>query len=128
MLDEMAELKGVCVLGSDWQLACEYGRGETKTQILSKKEKLSPVFFATNYQSLWVGNCDNCLVDINKLMELRVLPKSELKGDGKSEYYIGVDVARSTKSSNNQTSISIGKVKIDKNNRVKHIQLVNLIN
>ena len=128
MLDEMAELIGVIVLGADWQLACEYGRGETKTQILAKKEKLSPVFFATNYESKWVGSTDNCLVDVDKLMELRILPKSELKGDGKSEYYIGVDVARSTKTSNNQTSISIGKVKRDKNNKVKHIQLINLIN
>lgn len=128
MLDEMADLKGILVLGSDWQLACEYGRGETKTQILAKKEKLSPVFFATNYESRWVGSTDNCLVNIDKLMELRVLPKAELKGDGKSEYYIGVDVARSTKTSNNQTSISIGKVKRDKNDKVKHIQLINLIN
>jgi len=128
MFDEMAELKGIMVLGADWQLACEYGRGETKSQILSKKEKLSPIFFATNYESRWVGSTDNCLVDIDKLIELRVLPKSELKSDGKSEYYIGVDVARSTKTSNNQTSISIGKVKRDKNDRVKHIQLVNLIN
>ena len=128
MLDEMAELKGVCVLGADWQLACKYGRGETRTQILSKKEKLSPVFFATNYESRWVGSTDNCLVDINKLMDLRVLPKAEIKGDGKSEYYIGVDVARSTKTSNNQTSIVIGKVKRDKNDRVKHIQFINIIN
>lgn len=128
MFDEMADLKGVVVLGSDWQLACEYGRGETKTQILAKKEKLSPVFFATNYESRWVGSTDNCLVDINKLMDLRTLPKAELKGDGKSEYYISVDVARSTKTSNNQTSISIGKVKRDKNEKVKHIQLVNLVN
>lgn len=128
MLDEMAELKGVIVLGSDWQLACEYGRGETKTQILAKKEKLSPVFFATNYESKWIGSTDNCLVNVDKLMELRILPKSELKGDGKSEYYIGVDVARSTKTSNNQTSISIGKVKRDKNEKVKNVQLINLIN
>lgn len=128
MLDEMAELKGVFLLGADWQLACKYGRGETKTQILSKKEKLSPVFFATNYESRWVGSTDNCLVNINKLMDLRVLPKAEIKGDGKSEYYIGVDVARSTKTSNNQTSIVIGKVKRDKNNKVKHIQFVNMIN
>ncbi|MEO2601055.1 hypothetical protein [Clostridium butyricum] len=124
----MAELKGIVVLGADWQLACEYGRGETKTQILSKKEKLSPVFFATNYESRWVGSSENCLVDINKMMELRVLPKAEIKGDGKSEYYIGVDVARSTKTSNNQTSICIGKVKRDKNERVKHVQIVNLVN
>lgn len=128
MLDEMAELKGVLVLGSDWELACKYGRGETRTQILSKKEKLSPVFFATNYESRWVGSTDNCLVDVNKLMELRTLPKAEIKGDGKSEYYIGVDVARSTKTSNNQTSIVVGKVKRDKNDKVKHIQIVNMIN
>lgn len=128
MLDEMADLKGKIVIGSDWQLACGYGRGETKSQILAKKERLSPVFFSTNYESRWVGGTDNCLVDVNKLMDLRVLPKAEIKGDGKSEYYIGVDVARSTKTSNNQTSISIGKVKRDKNDRVRHIQIVNIIN
>ena len=128
MLDEMAELKGKIVIGSDWQLACEYGRGETRSQILSKKERLSPIFFATNYESRWIGSTDNCLVDINLLMELRILPKAEIKGDGKSEYYIGVDVARSTKTSNNQTSISIGKVKRDKNEKVKHIQIINMIN
>lgn len=128
MLDEMAELKGKIVLGSDWQLACEYGRGEAKSQILAKKERLSPIFFATNYESRWVGSNENCIVDVNKLLELRVLPKAELKGDGKSEYYMAVDVARSAKTSNNQTSIAIGKVKRDKNNKVKHIQLINLIN
>lgn len=128
MLDEMAELKGKIVLGSDWQLACEYGRGETRSQILAKKERLSPIFFATNYESRWVGATDNCLVNIDTLMELRVLPRAEIKGDGKSEYYIGVDVARSTKSSNNQTSIVIGKVKRDKNEKVKSVQLVNLVN
>lgn len=128
MLDDMAELKGSFVLGSDWELACQYGRGETKTQILAKKETLSPVFFATNYESKWVGSSENCLVDVNKLMDLRILPKAEIKGDGKSEYYIGVDVARSTKTSNNQTSIVIGKVKRDKNDKVKHIQIVNMIN
>ena len=128
MFDEMVELKGKIILGADWQLACEYGRGETRQQILAKKERLSPVFFATNYESRWVGSTDNCLVDVNKLMDLRVLPKAEVKGDGKSEYYIGVDVARSTKSSNNQSSIVIGKVKRNKNEKVMHIQLINLIN
>ena len=128
MFDEMVELKGKIVLGSDWQLACEYGRGETRSQILAKKERLSPIFFMTNYESRWVGSTDNCLVDINKLMELRVLPKAEMKGDNKSEYYIGVDVARSTKTSNNQTSITIGKVQRDKMDKVKYIKIVNLVN
>ncbi|MEG2250102.1 MAG: hypothetical protein RSD09_00835 [Bacilli bacterium] len=128
MLDEMANLKGKIVIGADWQLACEYGRGETKSQILGKKERLSPIFFATNYESRWVGSNENCIVDVNKLLELRVLPKAELKGDKKSEYYMAVDVARSAKTSNNQTSIAIAKVKRDKRDKVKHIQLVNLIN
>ena len=128
MFDEMVELKGKIILGSDWQLACEYGRGETRSQILAKKERLSPIFFMTNYESRWVGSTDNCLVDINKLMELRVLPKAEMKGDNKSEYYIGVDVARSTKTSNNQTSITIGKVQRDKMDKVKYIKIVNLVN
>lgn len=128
MLEEMANLKGNIVIGADWQLACEYGRGETKTQILTKKEKLSPIFFATNYESRWVGSTDDCIVDINKLMDLRILPKAELKSDGKSEYYLGIDVARSTKTQNNQTSTSIIKVKRDKLDRVKSCQMINMIN
>src|SRR5690606_41686573 len=55
MIDEMAELKGKLVLGSDWQLACSFGRGETRSQLLEKKAKLSPTFFALNYESRWVG-------------------------------------------------------------------------
>lgn len=57
MIDEMAELKGKMVLGSDWQLACTFGRGETKSQLLEKKAKLSPTFFAMNYESKWVKLC-----------------------------------------------------------------------
>ncbi|WP_425203615.1 hypothetical protein [Priestia megaterium] len=56
MVDDMANLKGKIVIGSDWQLACEFGRGETKAQLLDKKAKLSPTFFALNYESKWV-NC-----------------------------------------------------------------------
>lgn len=79
MIDEMIDLKGKIVIGSNWELATEFGRGETKSQILSKKEKLSPIFFAMNYGSKWVGACDNALVDINKVMALRTLTKEELK-------------------------------------------------
>lgn len=128
MIDDMAELRGKIVIGADWELACSYGRGETRNQILAKKERLSPIFFATNYESRWVGSSENCLIDINKLVDLRVIPAAEIKGDEKSEYYLGIDVARSTKSNNNQTSIAVGKVKRDKNGRVKNIKLVNIIN
>lgn len=128
MIDEMAELKGKIVLGAGWELACKYGRGETKSQILDKKARLSPIFFAMNYESRWVGAVDNALVDINKLLDLRVLPKPEFKNDGKSDYYISMDVARSQKTSNNQSSIAVFKVKRNKENRIVKIQLVNLIN
>jgi ribonucleoside-diphosphate reductase alpha chain len=128
MVDEMADLKGKIVLGSSWQLACYMGRGETKSQILAKKDSLSPIFFAQNYCSQWVGNTDNQLVDINRLMSVRVLRNAELKGDGISEYFMGVDVARSADKSNNQTSVAIAKIKRHKNGRIKNIDLVNLVN
>ena len=128
MANNMAELTGDISIGAGWELACNLGRGESRTQILNKKENLSPLFFATNYESKWVGGSDNCLIDIRKLFPLRTLEHTELKGDGKSEYYIGCDVARSNKTNNNQTSICIAKVKRNKKNLVSKIQLVNMIN
>lgn len=128
MTNNMAELTGDFSIGASWELGCEMGRGESRAQILAKKETLSPLFFATNYQSKWVGGTDNCLIDVNKLLELRTLEHAEIKGDGKSEYYLAVDVARSSKTSNNQSSISIGKVKRDKRNMVKEVHVVNLVN
>jgi hypothetical protein len=128
MIDEMAELKGKIVLGADWQLACTYGRGETKSQLLEKKSKLSPTFFALNYESKWVGAADNALVDINKVMKLRVLPKPDLKPDKNYEYLISMDVARSSSDANNQSSISVLKFKKGKKGNVINIKLANLYN
>lgn len=128
MVDEMAELKGKFVIGSDWQLAASCGRGETKSQILDKKAKLSPTFFAMNYESRWVGATDGALVDINKIMSLRSLPKPEFKGNKKYEYVISMDVARSDKDSNNQSSIAVLRIHRSKNGKIKQIRLVNLIN
>jgi len=54
MVDDMANLTGTLVIGSDWQLAASCGRGEPKSKILEKKAKLSPTFFAMNYESKWV--------------------------------------------------------------------------
>ncbi|MWV44961.1 hypothetical protein GRF59_15165 [Paenibacillus sp. HJL G12] len=128
MLDEMAELKGKMVIGSDWQLAVNYGRGEPKSALLDKKSKLSPTFFAMNYESKWVGASDGAIVNINKVIDLRTLSSPEFKSDGKSEYVISVDVARSSSQNNNQTSISILKIKRSKDGKILKIYLVNLIN
>lgn len=128
MIDEMANLKGKMVLGSDWQLAVNYGRGEPKSALLDKKSKLSPTFFAMNYESRWVGAVDGAIVDINKLLDLRSLNNHELKSDDNSEYILSVDVARSQSKSNNQTSIAIIKIKRNKEGRIIKLPLVNLIN
>lgn len=128
MIDEMAELKGKIVIGSDWQLAVSYGRGEPKSAILDKKSKLSPTFFAMNYESKWVGASDGALVNINKVIDLRTISIPEFKGDGKSTYVVGVDVARSQSKNNNQTSIAILKIKRNKDEKITKIAVVNLIN
>lgn len=128
MIDDMAELKGTMVLGSDWQLATHFGRGETRAQILTKKETMSPIAFAMNFQSRWVGSTDGALVDINKLMGLRTISRAELKSDGKGEYFGAMDVARSTSKSNNQSSIAVFKIKRAKDNRISSVSLCNLIN
>lgn len=130
MVKEMAELKGKMVLGADWQLAVHYGRGETKSQILAKRDDptTSAISFAQNYESKWVGAADGALVNINKVMDLRTLSNPELKGDNKSEFVVIMDVARSESSSNNQSSIAILKIKRNKKGQVVQILLVNLIN
>ena len=128
MKDDMVNLEGKIVMGSDWHLGCWYGRGSTKQQILDKKKNMSPIAFAQNYESKWVGSADGALIDINKIMKLRTISKPEIEYDGKSDYYVSMDVARSQKTSNNQSSIAVLKVKRNKEKRIVYIQLVNLIN
>jgi len=126
MVDSMANLEGVLVLGAGWQLACHYGRGETRSQILNKKAIMSPIAFALNYGSRWVGASDNQLVDINKLLSLRTLTKHENKPDSKGEYYLGVDVARSIDSSNNQSSVVVAKVIRNTKGKITNIMIPNI--
>jgi len=126
MLDEMAELKGKMVMGSDWQLGESYGRGRTRSKILSIKSSSSPIAFDMNYMSIWTGCVDNALVDINKLLNLRTLTHPKSKSDKNDEIYLGVDVARSQDASNNQSSVAVLEVKRNKNNRISQIMLINL--
>ena len=59
MVDEMANLQGKIVLGASWELPSHYGRGETRKQILAKKNDptTSATSFAMNYESKWVNKC-----------------------------------------------------------------------
>lgn len=121
MIKDMVDLNGKIILGADWQLACFYGRGERKAQILDKKARLSPTFFAMNYCSKWVGSTENSLVNIAKVMELRTLLKPEFKAVADCEYVLGVDVARSEAESNNKSSIAVGKIIRTKNKKKKEL-------
>ena len=129
MVNGMRNCSGDIVLGSGWMLPCYYGRGSTKSQILKKKKRSNPIFFAQNYEQKWVGCSDGALVDINKLMATRVLdrPILEIENDS-DEFYIGVDVARSENTSNNQSAITVIKVIRNPNTkRIINLQVVNVL-
>ena len=128
MVDDMVDLKGVIVLGSDWHLGCWYGRGSTKKQMQRKKKNTSPIAFAMNYMSHWVGSVENSLVDVNNLLKIRNLTAPVFVPNNDRDYFLGVDVARSQSTSNNQTSVSVLEVERLDNGKVKSINLVNLVN
>lgn len=130
MYNNMINLKGDIVLGSNWMLPCWFSRGSNKSQILEKKRTMSPISFAQNYEQEWVGSSDGALVDINNLLRCRVLETAEcFSNDNNSEYYIGVDVARSQNTNNNQSSVVVGKIDRDKfDNRIKHIDIPFVMN
>ena len=129
MVNGMRNLTGDIVLGSSWRLPCYYGRGSSKTQILKKKRNSNPIFFAQNYEQKWVGCADNALVDVNKLMATRTLEEPILEAQRETdEYYIGVDVARSENTNNNQSAIVVIKViRTPVNKRVAELQVVNVL-
>lgn len=136
MVKEMAELKGKIVLGASWELPCHYGRGETRNQLLAKKNDptTSATAFAMNYESKWVGATDGALVNISKLLNIRTIDKPELscpkdkRGNFElNEYIFGVDVARSNSQSNNKTAIVVLKIIRNKSGTIRQIQLVNIV-
>lgn len=128
MVDEMEHLNGKIVIGSNWMLPCWYGRGSSKSQILNKKKNMSIVAFNMNYEQTWSGASEGALVNINKLLSCRVLVKPSKITDS-DEVFMGVDVARSQKTSNNQSSIVVGRVKRNSDgSRIVAIEIVDIIN
>ena len=105
------------------------GRGSSKSQILKKKKEMSPIAFAQNYESKWVGCADSALVNINKLMSCRSLTSTQKESRSGEEFYLGVDVARSQNTNNNQSSVCVAKVKRNKDKtKIVSIDIVNIIN
>lgn len=129
MVEEMENLNGVIVLGSNWQLSCWYGRGSSKSQILQKKKNMSSIAFAMNYEQVWTGASDGALVNINKLMSARTLTSNSLKICPDDEFYMGVDVARSQKNANNQSSVVVGRViRNSDRTRIVSVEIVDIVN
>lgn len=129
MTKDMINLKGKLVLGSSFWLPCWYGRGSTKSQIFQKKKEMTTVSFAQNYESKWVGASTSALVNVNKLIECRNLVSTQPESNIGEEYYLGVDVARSQSTANNQSSVAVIRVKRNnKTGKVKYLEVVNVIN
>ena len=129
MYDGMVNLTGDMVLGASWFLPCWYGRGSSKSQILKKKADMSPVAFSQNYESKWVGSSDSALVNINRLLDCRSLTAPQLDTKKDEEWYLGVDVARSQKDSNNKTSIVAVRIKRNHNKtRIISYDVANVCN
>lgn len=128
MVNGMRDCSGDIVLGSGWMLPCYYSRGSTKAQILKKKKRSNPIFFAQNYEQKWVGCSDGALVDINKLMASRTLDRPIIQmEDVSDEFYIGVDVARSENTGNNQSAIVVVKaIRNEKTKRILGLHIVNV--
>lgn len=128
MVKAMINLEGDIVLGSDWMLPCWYGRGSSKSIILKKKREMSPISFAMNYGGSWTGTSSGALVSMNKLMNCRTLINPVIKSENDDdEFYIGVDVARSERKTNNQSSIAVIQVIRNKSKKIVSLNLVNII-
>lgn len=127
MYKDMIDCGGSIVLGSGWMLASWMGRGSTKSQIFKKKKETGAVAFARNYEEKWVGAVDNQLVDINRLLNTRTLTTPIYDNlDGKREIILSVDVARSAKTSNNKTVISVIEEHHSNSGLIKNLDLINL--
>ena len=125
---EMIDLDGSAIFGASWRLPIAFGRGRREADVLKIKTRVSPLFWLTNYEERWIGGSSNSLVDTMTLIKSRTLENPEIESDGKNEYYMGVDVARSEDDGNNQTSIVVVKTLRDGNNRVVKFQVVFLTN
>lgn len=126
-LEGMINLTGDICIGAGWKLGAFYGRGESVSAILNKKEGLTATAWAMNYESRWSGATDSALVSSAKLMACRNLNKPEFEGLMDTEYILSVDVARSDNTKNNQTAICVLKTLRWRTGKIKEIDLVNLI-
>ena len=127
MVIDKANCQGAFVFGASYRLPAAFGRGRKASQVEALIEKVGITDFNHNYGSRWSINNGSCIVDIDKMRELQTLTTPELKGQKNGEYIISIDVARSSKESNNASAIAVLRVRRDARHKVREIQAVNLI-
>lgn len=124
---DMANCNNAFVFGASYRLASKFKRDKPQEEIELEIDRLGQLMFNFNYGSRWAVTNGSCIVDIEKLKELQTLVKPELKGVKGGEYFISIDVARSAKSSNNASAIVVIKVLRDSRQKVRQLQVVNVI-
>lgn len=114
------------VFGASYRLPATSGVGKTIEEYEAMRSEYTEVFWKTNYESRWLAGTESCIVDMEKFRELQVIPKPEIKGEKGAEYFISADIARSASDKNARTAIAVGKIKRNREERVKSIEIVNL--
>lgn len=127
MVLDMIHCKGAFVYGASYRLPAKFGRGRSAEQVEQLIDKVGQLMFNFNYGSRWAINNGSCIVNIDLLKSLQTLAKPEMKPTKDGSYYIGVDVARSAKTSNNASAISVIKAIRDSKGKVRELQAVNLV-
>ena len=127
MTFDMANNNGVFVIGADWRLALNFNRGLTKSQIMNRKDTMSEISFAQNYGSKWVGSTDKALINIESVINARLIEHPEIEPEKDADYYLAIDVARSPTTNANQGSIMVLKGRKDSHDNTTGIDLVNII-
>ena len=127
MVIDKAMCKESFVFGASYILPAKFKRNRDIEEVEALIDKVGELMFNFNYRSRWAVSNGQCIVDIDRLKELQTLVKPEMKGTKEGEYYIGVDVARSAKTSNNASAIVVIRVRRDAKERVRELQAVNVV-
>ena len=127
MVIDKANCKESFVFGASYILPAKFKRNRDVEEVEALIDKVGELMFNFNYRSRWAVSNGQCIVDIDKLKELQTLARPEMKGTKEGEYYIGVDVARSAKTSNNASAIVVVRVRRDAKERVRELQAVNVV-
>lgn len=126
-ISDMVNLNGKMAISANWELPCMYGRGESRSEILKRKETDPPLFFSFNYENEWLGAVENGLLDIRHLMEHRSITTPEWEAAPDCEYVISMDVAHSQNANANKSAICVLKLSRLPDGRIRNVAMVNLI-